>query len=63
MGGDTHVYENHGHLVAEQRARVPRALPRLTIAAPRASIDDYRFEDFSIEGYDPHSAIAAPVAV
>lgn len=63
MGGDTHVYENHGHLVAEQRARAPRAFPRLRIAAPRLSIDDYVFEDFTIEGYDPHPAIAARVAV
>ncbi len=63
MGGDTHVYENHGHLVAEQRAREPRAFPRLRIAAPRLSIDDYVFEDFTIEGYDPHPAIAARVAV
>jgi len=63
MGGDTHVYENHGHLVATQRAREPRAFPRLCIAAARPDIDDYVFEDFAIEGYDPHPGIAAPVAV
>ena len=63
MGGDCHVYENHGHLVAEQRAREPRAFPRLRIATARSSIDDYVFEDFTIEGYDPWPAISAPVAV
>lgn len=62
MGGDTHVYENHSALVETQRAREPRPFPLLSIA-PRASIDDYRFEDFTLTGYDPHPAIAAPIAV
>ena len=62
MGGDTHVYENHGALVAAQRGREPRPLPRLGVTR-RASIDDYRFEDFTLTGYDPHPAISAPVAV
>ena len=63
MGGDTHVYENHGELVAEQRTREPRPFPRLRVAGPRPTIDDYMFEDFALEGYDPHPAIRAPVAV
>ncbi len=63
MGGDTHVYENHAHLVAEQRTRAPRPFPHLTIAAARPTIDDYVFEDFTLDGYDPHPAIPAPVAV
>lgn len=63
MGGDTHVYENHGELVAEQRTRDPRPFPRLAVAGPRASIDDYRFEDFRLDDYDPHPAIKAQVAV
>ena len=63
MGGDVHVYENHGPLVATQREREPRAFPQLRIATRRETIDDYRFEDFAVEGYDPHPAIAAPIAV
>lgn len=63
MGGDVHLYDNHAHLVETQLAREPRPFPRLEIAARHATIDNYRFEDFVIEGYDPHPAIAAPVAV
>ena len=62
MGGDTHVYENHGPLVEAQRARAPREFPALAIES-RPSIDDYRFEDFTLNGYDPHPAIPAAVAV
>ena len=61
--GDAHVYLNHAHLVEEQLARTPRSDPRLHIARRPASIFDYRIEDFSVEGYDPHPHIAAPVAV
>jgi thymidylate synthase len=63
VGGDVHVYENHAELVATQLAREPRAWPRLSFARRPASILDYRFEDFVVEGYDPHPAIAAPIAV
>ena len=62
-GGDTHVYLNHGHLVAEQLARTPRGHPRLAILRRPASIFDYRIEDFAVTDYDPHPPIAAPVAV
>ena len=62
-GGDTHVYLNHAHLVTEQLSRMPRGQPRLTIARRPATIFDYRIEDFVVTGYDPHPAIAAPVAV
>jgi thymidylate synthase len=62
MGGDTHVYENHGPLVEAQRARAPREFPALAIES-RPSIDDYRFEDFTLNCYDPHPAIPAAVAV
>ena len=61
--GDAHVYLNHAHLVAEQLSRAPRGQPRLTIRRRPATIFDYRVEDFAVEGYDPHPAIAAPVAV
>ena len=62
-GGDAHVYLNHEHLVAEQLARAPRGAPRLRIGRRPESIFDYRIEDFSVEDYEPHPAIAAPVAV
>lgn len=63
MGGDVHVYEDHGPLVTTQTARTPRAFPTLRIAARRDTIDDYVFDDFAVDGYDPHPAIAAPIAV
>lgn len=62
-GGDTHVYLNHEHLVAEQLARTPRGRPRLGIVRRPASIFDYAIEDFAVVDYDPHPPIAAPVAV
>ncbi|KMQ78904.1 thymidylate synthase [Edwardsiella ictaluri] len=62
-GGDTHLYSNHMEQTALQLTREPRVLPRLVLACRPASIFDYRFEDFIIEGYDPYPAIKAPVAV
>jgi thymidylate synthase len=62
-GGDCHIYSNHHEQVREQLARAPRPYPNLRIARRPASILDYQFEDFVIEGYDPHPAIKAPVAV
>ena len=62
-GGDCHIYDNHHEQVALQLSRQPRAAPRLVIQRRPASIFDYAFEDFAIEGYDPHPAIKAPVAV
>ena len=62
VGADTHLYTNHERQAREQLARPPRPSPRLFLA-PRASIDDYRIEDFTLESYDPHPPIAADVAV
>jgi thymidylate synthase len=61
--GDSHIYSNHMDQVREQLAREPRRLPSLKILRRPDSIYDYRFEDFELQGYDPHPHIAAPVAV
>ena len=61
-GGDVHVYLNHADAINEQLGRTPRELPRYSINAAK-DIDSYCPEDFTVEGYDPHSSIKAPVAV
>ncbi|ODM43404.1 thymidylate synthase [Cereibacter johrii] len=63
VGGDTHLYLNHLDQAREQTGRVPRDWPRMRLLRRADSIDDYRIEDFAVEGYDPHPAIAAEVAV
>ncbi|MDO4681434.1 MAG: thymidylate synthase [Lautropia sp.] len=62
-GGDCHLYLNHLEQARLQLAREPRPLPRLKILRKPDSIFDYRYEDFEIEGYDPHPGIKAPIAV
>lgn len=62
-GGDCHIYKNHFEQVELQLSRTPRAYPKLVIGRKPASIFDYKFEDFVIEGYDPWSHIKAPIAV
>lgn len=61
--GDTHIYLNHMEQVKEQLSRTPRALPKMRIARKVESIDDFRFEDFVLEGYDPYPAIKGVVSV
>lgn len=63
VGGDCHVYLNHQEQVREQIARAPRQFPTMRLARRAASIDDYRIEDFVVDGYDPHPAIRGDVAV
>lgn len=62
-GGDCHIYKNHFEQVELQLSRTPRAYPKLVIGHKPASIFDYKFEDFVIEGYDPWPHIKAPIAV
>jgi thymidylate synthase len=63
MGGDVHLYANHLDQARLQIARQPRPFPYLSLLRRPASVDDYRIEDFAVEGYDPHPAIKADVAV
>lgn len=62
-GGDCHIYKNHFEQVELQLSRTPRTYPKLVIGRKPASIFDYKFEDFVIEGYDPWPHIKAPIAV
>lgn len=62
-GGDVHLYSNHLEQTRLQLTREPKVLPKLVIKRKPTSIFDYVFEDFEVEGYDPHPAIKAPVAI
>jgi len=61
--GDAHLYVNHLEQARLQLTREPRPLPRMTINPERTSLFDFRYEDFTLSGYDPHPAIKAPIAV
>ncbi|MBP3834716.1 MAG: thymidylate synthase [Prevotella sp.] len=61
--GDTHLYLNHMEQVKLQLTRTPRALPTMRINPDVKSLFDFRYEDFSLENYDPHPHIAGEVAV
>ena len=61
--GDAHLYLNHVEQARLQLTRQPRPLPRLRIEPGVRDIFSYRYEDFCLEGYDPHPHIRAPVAV
>lgn len=62
-GGDVHLYSNHIEQANLQLSREPRELPTFRFARKPDSIFDYKFEDFIIEGYEPHPVIKAPIAV
>ncbi len=60
--GDAHLYLNHLDQAAEQLSRDTRALPRMILKGDDKSIFDYTYDDFVLEGYDPHPAIKAPLS-
>lgn len=61
--GDAHIYNNHMEQVAEQLKREPRPLPVMHLNPEVKSIFNFRYEDFTLEGYDPHPAIKGVVSV
>ncbi len=61
--GDLHLYSNHLDQARLQLTREPRPLPRLKLNPEVTSLEQFRFEDFELTGYDPHPAIKAPIAV
>jgi thymidylate synthase len=61
--GDTHLYLNHLEQAREQLTRQPRALPTMRLNPAVTDLFAFRYEDFTLEAYDPHAAIRAPVAV
>jgi thymidylate synthase len=61
--GDAHLYLNHVEQAQLQLTREPRSLPRMKLNSAVQSIFDFKYEDFNLEGYDPHPGIKAPIAV
>jgi thymidylate synthase len=63
IGGDVHIYKNQVEGIKEQLTREPRKLPTLKINPDVTDILAFKWEDFTLEGYDPHPAINFPIAI
>jgi len=61
--GDAHIYSNHFDQVEKQLAREPRPLPTMHLDPSVERLEDFEYEHFTLENYDPHPGIKAPVAV
>lgn len=61
--GDAHIYLNHMEQVNKQLSREPKPYPKMKLNPKVTDLFDFDFEDFTLEGYDPHPGIKAPVAV
>jgi thymidylate synthase len=61
--GDAHIYSNHYEQVKEQLQREPRPFPKMRINPEVKNIDEFKFEDFTLEGYNPHPPIKGEITV
>lgn len=61
--GDAHVYSNHVEPLKVQLQREPKSFPKLIIKRQVEKIEDFKFEDFTVEGYEPHPKITMDMAV
>ncbi|SDO42188.1 thymidylate synthase [Alkalicoccus daliensis] len=61
--GDVHIYKNHTAQIEEQLSRSPRPMPQMKLNPEVKSLEDFRFEDFELSGYDPHPAIKGKVSI
>jgi thymidylate synthase len=61
--GDAHLYLNHLEQATLQLSRAPRSLPKMTLNPAIKDIFAFKYEDFTLQGYDPHPLIKAPIAV